>query len=81
MTEHTPGPWKAEGTCPQEGWDGWWVKDAEGNHIAEATGYQADETRQANARLIAAAPVMYDYIKIRAEEGDERAEEIMRLLS
>ena len=81
MTEHTPGPWKAVASDPSSGVDCWWILDSDGLDIGTACGYQEDPRSVADARLIAAAPVMFDYIRAKAEEGDERAKEIMRSLS
>lgn len=41
-------------------------------------GYEAEcEERDANARLIALAPMMYEYIKAKADAGDEEAKAII----
>lgn len=57
MSKHTKGPWIAEFTVPEEGWNGFYIltKD-ERLYIADAAGYQDMPERAANARLIAAAP-------------------------
>lgn len=48
--------------------------------IANCT-YGARNSNNANdARLIAAAPVMYDFIKICAERGDKSASEILEAI-
>jgi hypothetical protein len=56
-TTHTPGPWKAIGGA---------VKGADGKylHVSQYQGYDERgehyEQRKANARLIAAAPELYE---------------------
>ena len=72
MAEHTPGPWwivERVFVCPVGN---------ESQDIADCSGnaFSWDE-KEANARLISAAPTMYNYIKVKAEEGDERAKEIL----
>ena len=90
MTEHTSGKWKVFDAYDVMGKPGLVAASRIGavtddgiETVVKASCYGYDEINmtKADAHLIAAAPVMYDYIKIRAEEGDERAEEIMRLLS
>jgi hypothetical protein len=66
-TKFTPGPWLVVGSIPEEGVDCFWIK-AEPNPttrgltkvIATADGYQDDPEREANAYLIAAAPILYE---------------------
>ena len=84
MGETTPGPWTVRGVWPDRfgpadrskppdvwtvdpvmdegGYDGLWY----GGVISEA-----------DARLIAAAPMMYDYVVRRAETGDGEAIQIL----
>lgn len=50
----TPGPWVAE----QDGGKGSWVKGVTGEWAALSCG-DTDESANANAHLIAAAPVLY----------------------
>jgi hypothetical protein len=60
----TPGPWKAVGYSP-----GWWqIEGAEGEQIADVNYSDGlDEPtlypEEANARLIAASPVLYEAVK------------------
>jgi len=63
MSKHTKGPWIAEFTVPEEGWNGFYIltKD-ERLYIADAAGYQDMPERAANARLIAAAPDMFELL-------------------
>ena len=63
----TPGPWMLVGSIPEEGVDCFWIKAQPANgilrgfttEIATVDGYQDDPERQANAHLIASAPLMY----------------------
>lgn len=73
MNAHTPGPWEA-GRNPK--WDagrsnGWVVRPAgefpHGRWIADC-GYPGEPEREANARLIAAAPEMLEALKAAAGE-------------
>lgn len=81
MTKHAPGPWRYEADMDGDHaiWgsnntllavtDGW-----------ERSQYQTPRTREedeANARLIAAAPDLFDYIVKRANEGDADAQTIL----
>lgn len=61
MSRHTPGPWKVYN-------DGTDVCDDSG-HIAACEGTGYDET-VANARLIAAAPSMYEALKEMLSEAN-----------
>ena len=60
----TPGPWEAKPTGPWDGWDGWSVEDATGAVVCDAHGSQLDGRREANARLIAAAPELLEAAKL-----------------
>jgi hypothetical protein len=66
----TPGPWEVDNET---------IYGATGYLIADVTShYPENESIQAaNARLIAAAPTMYDYISSRANAGDEHAQAIL----
>ena len=59
----TPGPWEAKPTGPWDGWDGWSVEDATGAVVCDAHGSQLNGRREANARLIAAAPELLDALQ------------------
>lgn len=74
MTEHTPGPWV---NMPDGAFWGE-IRSAETFDLIAVMPELDDRT--ADFELIAAAPVMYDYIRVKAEEGDERAKEILRSL-
>ena len=82
---HTPGPWEIDTdtrpveVCtihgmPPQGADGqsWvYVRGALGDWGA------TEETNMANARLIAAAPIMYDFIVMLSENGNTKAAQIL----
>jgi hypothetical protein len=70
MAEHTPGPWRVtdeinrvsggEVIRPSRG-DG---VDSPVAFVCDFNGYDRDEERQANARLIAAAPELLEALKL-----------------
>lgn len=85
MSKHTPGPWRAffnqpdksgAVTCsiyaepdmsnPHRGY----VADVYRNYVGS---FIDDEEFRANARLIAASPLLYDFVAKRASEGDTEA--------
>ena len=68
----TPGPWEAKPTGPWDGWDGWSVEDATGAVVCDAHGSQLDGRREANARLIAAAPELLEALIELADEVADR---------
>lgn len=84
---HTPGPWKANFRLgPQFAIEGWQIKADHGAETPIASlwkggGTHGKQTQEANARLIAACPKMYDYVTMRAKGGDKVAQEIMRDVS
>lgn len=63
MSDHTPGPWQATGAEPADGVDCWWLIGADRRDIGTINGGQGDATPQANARLIAAAPDLFDALE------------------
>jgi hypothetical protein len=80
-TKFTPGPWE---TC--DAWgpskDGICIGElaAQQKIIASCTGYYGRETSQANARLIAAAPELYEALKDLLEElatGEDYGDELV----
>jgi len=84
MSEHTPGEWRM--TTPSCIWLGkrpvtlsYPGKMYEGSRaiVVQPTPYVE---RKANARLIAQAPAMYDYIAMRASLGDNEAKQILEVL-
>jgi len=84
-TKHTPGPWAAIRSIPEEGCDGWWIK---AQPHAALRGFTHDfawvngggDENEANARLIAACPTMYAYIAKKAQDGDADAARILAAL-
>ena len=78
-TKHTPGPWGWDSTV----WDydpvqeAPWLVTTEGDRVLSGS---IQCTSKANARLIAAAPVMYDYIEARAKAGDSDAQNILGVI-
>lgn len=87
----TPGPW----TFSQDNQFGdtrFYVAQQEGapytpNYsdvatlIAETCSGDRVAVQQANARLIAAAPSMYDYLRRKAADGCREAQEIMEVIN
>lgn len=78
--QHTPGPWEALPTVPSDGFDCWTIQAADGE-LAWSKGYQNEAVRQANARLIAAAPTLYEYASRRAAVGDNEAARILESIN
>jgi len=67
-TPYTPGPWRAE--RPRKRWR---VRNMEGIFVMEDWGglQHAEVRREADARLIAAAPQLYEALKVIVEHyGD-----------
>ena len=78
MSGHTPGPWKwSSGYETIDGRPTWsLVGETDGYGILSCDGEENSPqgmNDEANARLIAAAPTMYDYIRKCAEAGDSEA--------
>ena len=69
----TSGTWIAS---PEEGMTEWRV-DAGVWGIAICADFPGDGNVEANARLIAASPTMYEYINKLANNGDENAASII----
>ena len=67
MSGHTPGPWAATYDPTRDSWR----IDSVACPIATVWGLSANVA--ANARLIAAAPTMHDYIANRAAASDAEA--------
>ena len=75
---HTKGPWVAD-EYPHGGF--WKIKyGTRGNWLAEVMIDGDHKGAAADARLIAAAPTMFDYIAARAADGDPEATQIMKSL-
>ena len=66
--EHTPGPWSYSPESPNR------VTGPRGETVAATYGGMVGDKEQlANARLIASAPTMLEYLTRRAQEGDPDA--------
>lgn len=79
--KHTPGPWSVR--CDPSHYDSATdIYGPDGNRIAQTCGQTSAEwiPMEANARLIAAAPTMCDYIAKRAAAGDIEAKEILGVI-
>ena len=77
--KHTPGPWEVVPSIPEEGYNCFWLKGPNGENLADISGYQSDQTKQANAQLIARAPDLLaenEELHIRIEELENEAEVI-----
>ena len=83
MSKHTPGPWVVVGSR---------TKYVEARlvgslmqEVAACGPTMADEgygqQQEANARLIAAAPTMHEYIAKRADAGDNEAKQILESIN
>ena len=83
MSKHTPGPWVVVGSL---------TKYVEARlvgrliqEVAACGPTMADEgygqQQEANARLIAAAPTMHEYIAKRADAGDNEAKQILESIN
>ena len=71
--EHTPGPWGYESKQNPTR-----VTATKGDTVAAVYGgFVGSDEQHANARLIASAPEMYEYMRGRTADGDQEAEEIM----
>ncbi len=74
-TKHTPKPWRKE-KSNLFGPSFFDVLGPNGDWVASVHG--GIEAGEANARLIAACPVMADYVIMKAIGGDEDAKKIAR---
>jgi hypothetical protein len=86
MSEHRPGPWVAEFAVPPGGtWPAEIATLGYGVWVREECGIPDDvpseEECQANARLIAAAPRMYERIAMLAKGGDVEAQAIVEAVN
>jgi hypothetical protein len=86
QTAHTPGPWEIDGDTIQ----GAPELNGEQPHAVEATcvavvlsrergsyRHYPKERATANARLIAASPSLYAFVKARADAGDTEAKQTL----
>ena len=80
MSKHTPGPWEARGYYDED-----YVTTVDGPdnfRVARTdTIARKRETKEANARLIAAAPRMLACVERFAVLGDEEAQLIMESIN
>lgn len=72
-TRHTPGPWICN---PDYGTENFYrIWDENGNYHDDTSSDMMD----ANAKLIAASPLLYEYVWKKAQEGDEEAKSTLAL--
>lgn len=57
------------------------IADVTNQNEVEVCGNPIKEQREANAKLIAAAPTMYEYISKKADEGDVDAINLIKQIS
>ena len=75
MSKHTPGPWKV---TPSNQTSGWGVCiEAPGRIIAKLTGRKKND-KEANARLIAAAPELLEALERTRVELEHAASDILQ---
>lgn len=75
--KHTPGPWEANFSFPGlNGIGDVWQIDADGHAVCTTQFCYAPNT-EANARLIALSPEMFDYILSSAQNGCATAQQII----
>ena len=72
-SQHTPGPWRAERPVSR-----WRIRNAAGHYIFEELGRGAEVRREADARLIAAAPDLYWALKAFTAELPESWGDIVK---
>jgi len=77
MGKHTKGPWKAKIEY-EEGFLELVEVWSEGGQVCAFMSDDWGTNYVANARLIAASPIMYDYIAKRALLGDNEAKSILQ---
>ena len=74
MSTHTPGSWVAEPTEPHSGFNCWTIVAPTGD-VAWAKGYQHEDEKIANAKLIAAAPELLEALKAVVSVADRKTVE------
>lgn len=73
-TKHTPGQWHIENYPPGQTF----IYAEDGSIVCEVNhDHRQPEEVEANARLLAAAPAMLDYIRKKAEEGGLHARALL----
>lgn len=68
---HTKGPWKVI----REEWKSLSIHGSDDRFIADVSLHY--DTAESNARLIAASPRLYEYVKVQAMKGDSDAAKII----
>jgi hypothetical protein len=79
--KHTPGPWE----IVENAWSTTTIRSGDTTvavlsceeEATEDNQFELEAIQKANAKLIAAAPKMYDYIKLLASSGDLQAIHIL----
>ena len=76
--QHTPGPW----TVQRDDSGLYICMEPLGNHDEYLAVYASpnEAQREADAALIAAAPIMYAYIVSRASSGDKEANKLLKAI-
>lgn len=73
-SQHTPGPWHRQKVAGRAGT----LIIADASPYVCSVNFRGSIARtNADCNLIAAAPTMYEYLKVLAESGDNRAHEII----
>lgn len=82
MNAHTPGPWKCKPDPYPDGMPYFRFEAGDPYGYGEKMGFKASAImREADARLIAAAPTMYEYIASSASSGCATATAIMEQIN
>ena len=76
---HTPAPWHFKKLAVHDGGHVvmFTAQNGQRTHRLDCAG----EFKEADARLIAASPTMYDYLVERAQSGDARAASIVEAIN
>lgn len=76
MSQYTPGPWRV--ADDEGGMIGdFHIESSEGVYVAACGSESGRSEAEANAKLIALCPAMYEFIKKRATMGDESAKSLI----
>jgi hypothetical protein len=75
QVKHTPGPWNFDKDDL-----GTWINSYTHPEPIAKMGSSSNFPIEANAKLIAAAPTMYNYILSKANAGDAEAKEIIKTI-
>ena len=69
--EFTPGPWSFAPSIPEEGYECFWIE----NGVQRITAVDGPQTveREANARLMSAAPELLEAMSRRVENAEQHA--------